>query len=733
VIAALAQQANTPAAGLWWQSDVLAVSPSHQDTPPSPPPDSAESNATGRNATDKIAISSNATDRDAISSNTTGHARNLNQASPAPPPPLPLGENGVRVSLRFPSAVSGDHLFAEKLWEDFNLIIGSSPPWDMRTIDVSRAPGHLRPAAQGDAWVTLDFYSTLSYAQKYLQELCGFVSLGRQEALATLVLHEADAKSGCIVLNGFGSVGAFKLDGLTDMMADVPLSAPIDTGNCTTSQNVSAVHAIVGLLAGDAATAATMGTSLMSNQWWATALSELRKKVGNATVDSISQCATMSIETAPLYPRPPALPPVNPPSGPPRLTAPLSPPEQPQILLSPPAQPSPALPGGPPLPPLPPLDTNGESAALTSDDGGQGGIPTGVLWGGIIVCLVLISASFCACFIFYGSVMRAFEHCCCCILAAVLWRRKAHTYWKLIISKPSTHQRSMLTAVYYDEDTIQRYALTEDAAQLEVLLGFKEKKYKKEVEDLVFKADWHWLEVSEHEWKEAASCANFVRDGSGRFSDRSDTMKDALPSHATAHQTKAQEKDTSSTQPSQLKTSKATGSMAFRVEIDRSGSTRRLPWNGKANRNVVNAIQVETESTYESATTHEDAVPPAASAALALDVTQGGDMCSKVIIQTYTTRPRVNLIQPAPDAAPDAAADAAEDAASALATPRAGAPYQLAEQYITANVTADSLNDRATTNAGSGITAVSVTAKLARARMHGLLPPEEPVPCQQII
>ena len=211
------------------------------------------------------------------------------------------------------------------------------------------------------------------------------------------------------------------------------------------------------------------------------------------------------------------------------------------------------------------------------------------------------------------------------------------------------------------------------------------------------------------------------------------SMKDALPSHATAHQTKAQEKDTSSTQPSQLKTSKATGSMAFRVEIDRSGSTRRLPWNGKANRNVVNAIQVETESTYESATTHEDAVPPAASAALALDVTQGGDMCSKVIIQTYTTRPRVNLIQPAPDAAPDAAADAAEDAASALATPRAGAPYQLAEQYITANVTADSLNDRATTNAGSGITAVSVTAKLARARMHGLLPPEEPVPCQQII
>lgn len=110
VIAIIAITDIAPAAGLWWQSDVLAESPSQQDAQSSPPLDSAESNATGRNATDTIAISSNATDNGAISINMTGHARNLNQASPAPPPPLPLGENGVQVSLRFPSAVTGDHL-----------------------------------------------------------------------------------------------------------------------------------------------------------------------------------------------------------------------------------------------------------------------------------------------------------------------------------------------------------------------------------------------------------------------------------------------------------------------------------------------------------------------------------------------------------------------------------------------------------------------------------------------
>ena len=46
VIAIIAITDIAPAAGLWWQSDVLAESPSQQDAQSSPPLDSAESNAT---------------------------------------------------------------------------------------------------------------------------------------------------------------------------------------------------------------------------------------------------------------------------------------------------------------------------------------------------------------------------------------------------------------------------------------------------------------------------------------------------------------------------------------------------------------------------------------------------------------------------------------------------------------------------------------------------------------
>jgi len=186
------------------------------------------------------------------------------------------------------------------------------------------------------------------------------------------------------------------------------------------------------------------------------------------------------------------------------------------------------------------------------------------------------------CFIRHGSISRAVQQCCCCIIGAVAGRRRAHTYWKLIITKPSAEQRSTAETLGDNGDMLERCALTEnDEGQLEVLLGFKLKKRMEQVEKAAFKGDWCWVKIDTDTWNETASRAYFVRDHHRMSRDQSRPSKVSSTLSKTTGK-RAQEKRGSSTEPRQLSTiSTVSGTSAVSSTLVTVDRKRGNVWKGK--------------------------------------------------------------------------------------------------------------------------------------------------------
>ena len=155
-------------------------------------------------------------------------------------------------------------------------------------------------------------------------------------------------------------------------------------------------------------------------------------------------------------------------------------------------------------------------------------------------------------------------------------------------------------------EKLERCALTEDdEGQLEVLLGFKVKKRMGQVEEALFKGNWHWVNVDEDTWNETTSRAYFVRDHHRMSSDWFDGSREkGRASKATSTMgKKAQKKGESSIESGQSgansavsRTSAVSSTTLVAVDRGRGNARKSKPHGQMASTTVVGPAQLTAAS-----------------------------------------------------------------------------------------------------------------------------------------